>query len=493
MQTLLEIKFIVKTFMEIIKECNANYYLNQTKPKPKLADYFDYIYSYPPKIKLKWDVIDELKEDLFIDSNYGVLEHSFPFIDFIDDLFFTETKEEASVEKYPPAQYIKGFLEKINTSNFFLKKTKKIQTALANVPIFVLVNGQGQIVLNKPSNTFTPKTLTSFVSEKIYDSCGAFDPLVEKKSEFGLFFMHYLDAEKYFKEVARSDFEGTQTVGLSIHCISLDSAYRITREYHPGIDFRLIPNFQEVKDLLISDIGNSDMIVNDEQQQLRFRRRNINLFPYLNKLGSYLSPISSFLQRNEYFKGVPIYIVQVTDQPRNFWLEKSLNIVSILDSIYSRCIQSLDYTIGFGHNWIMQGSLQDCGNSNKFENYIFFEKSQALKFTKKLGRKVVRYNGGRTSNLEFIVRKPKIFVYNLEDFLEEWEDQLFEQADPNKKDLGTVFDAKENHFIAPTTNFEKIGDDSKFSKSSSLKLVGESLNVKFRVLKRAIGVFFSID
>ena len=141
----------------------------------------------------------------------------------------------------------------------------------------------------------------------------------------------------------------------------------------------------------------------------------------------------------------------------------------------------------------MQGSLQDCGNSNKFENYIFFEKSQALKFTKKLGRKVVRYNGGRTSNLEFIVRKPKIFVYNLEDFLEEWEDQLFEQADPNKKDLGTVFDAKENHFIAPTTNFEKIGDDSKFSKSSSLKLVGESLNVKFRVLKRAIGVFFSID
>ena len=32
---------------------------------------------------------------------------------------------------------------------------------------------------------------------------------------------------------------------------------------------------------------------------------------YLNKLGMYLSPISSFLQRNEYFKGVPIYIVQL--------------------------------------------------------------------------------------------------------------------------------------------------------------------------------------
>ena len=51
----------------------------------------------------------------------------------------------------------------------------------------------------------------------------------------GLFFFNYLDAEKYLKEVARSDFEGTQTVGLSVHSISLDSAYKITREHHPGI------------------------------------------------------------------------------------------------------------------------------------------------------------------------------------------------------------------------------------------------------------------
>ena len=65
----------------------------------------------------------------------------------------------------------------------------------------------------------------------------------------------------------------------------------------------------------------------------------------------------------------------------------------------------------------MQGALKDAGNSDKFENYIFFDKNEALKFRKKNGRKVARYVGSRTSNLGSIIRKPKIFVYNLEDFL----------------------------------------------------------------------------
>ena len=168
------------------------------------------------------------------------------------------------------------------------------------------------------------------------------------------------------------------------------------------------------------------MIVEDEQQQLRFRTRTANLFPYLKKLGSYLSPNFSFLQRNEYFKGVPIYIVQLTENPRSFWTERYFNVAGVLDNIHSRFIQSLDYTVGFGHNWIMQGSLMDAGNSDKSENYIFFDKEQAIKFSKTNGRKVARFSGGRTSSLENLVKKPKIFIYNLEDFLEDWEDKILD-------------------------------------------------------------------
>ena len=494
--------------MTIIKECNITSYLNQTESQiqtngtiqqefnknSKITDYFDYLYSYPPKIQIKWDSIDELKEDLFISSNYGVLEHSVPFLDFIDDLFFTETSTgEAVPENYPKAQYVDGFVDKINSSNFFLKKTKKIQNALSNIPIFVILNGQGEIVLSKPSNVLGSKSLNNYVNEKLYDSCGAFDPLVEKKSNLGLFFMDQNDADQYFREVARSDFEGTQTVGLSIHCISLDSAYKITREHHPVIDFRIVPRFKEVKDLLVDNIGKSDMIVEDGQQQLRFRRRNLNLFPYLNKLGAYLSPSSSFLQRNEYFKGVPIYIVQLSDSPRSFWKEQYFNTIGTVDTIYSQCIQYLDSAIGFGHNWIMQGSLQDAGNSDRFENYIFFEKDQAIQFSKENGRKVARYRGGRTSNLESIIRKPKIFVYNLEDFIEDWEDQLVGEVFQNKEISETVLNCKATHFIPPTISSSDVNNFSKEDLQSPLKGVSQSLNVKFRVLKRAIGVFFSMS
>jgi hypothetical protein len=490
--------------MTIVKECRVNDYVNQTQLKTrsdtsiqtkfnkKVSEYFDHIYSYPPKIQIKWDRIDELNDDLFIGSNYGVLEHSIPFTDYIDDWFFAETTEEAISDKYTLKKYTDGFLDKLNSSDFFLNKTKKIQATLANIPIFLVLNGQGEIVLSKPANVLAPNSFNSYLSEKIYDSCGAFDAAVEKKGSLGLFFMDYSDAENYLKEVARADFEGTQTVGLSIYCVNLGSAYKITREYHPGVDFRFVPNMQELKGLLVNKIGKSDMIVEDEQQQLRFRRRTVNLFPYLKKLGNYLSPSSSFLQRNEYFKGVPIYIVQLNDKPRNFFAEQYFNAVGYLDTFYNGCIQCLDSTIGFGHNWILQGSFQDTAQADNSENYVFFEKEQALRFSKKHGRNVSRYAGGRSSNLEFAVRKPKIFIYNLEDFLEDWEDNLLQEISGTKEGKQNFFKRNAIKFVSPgfTSDTTQIlnKQDSNF-----VKTITQTLGVKARILKRTVGIFFSIN
>ena len=465
----------------------------ETEFATKAANYFEYIYSYPPKIQIKWDSIDELNEDLFVGSNYGVLEHSLPFIDFIDDWFFNDSLEKAVVENYPSSKYVDSFFDKINSSNFFLKKTKEIQKALNNIPVFVVLNGQGQIVLGKSSNNIGSKSFNSYVNEKLYDFCGAFDSSVEKKSDLGLFFMTHVDAEKYLKECAISDFEGTQTVGLSIHCISLSSAYKITREYHPGIDFRFVPNFKEVKELLETKIGKSDMIVGDEQQQLRFRRRNTNIFPYFRKLGTYLSPTSSFLQRNEYFKGVPVYVVQVKEKPRNFLVEQGFNFVGYIDTFYNKAIQLIDSRIGFGHNWIMQGSILEAGHSDEFENYIFFEKDQALKFSKKNGRKVARYKGGRTSNLDFIIRKPKIFVYNLEDFLEDWEDKILREITESENNAKGLFKAKSINFMIPNYSSSEVNNFKQNFRQTPLKALTQTLNVKFKVLQRSIGIFFSIS
>ena len=485
--------------MEIIKECSNNNYLNQTQSeikfndrlqtefikKSKVVDYFDLIYSYPPRIKIKWDNVDELSDDHLVDFNRDSYETGFSNIDLSEDLIFTKALDEAVSSGYPRSKYVDGFLNKISSSNFFLKKTKEIQSTLSNVPVFVILNGQEEIVLSKPGNILSSKTFSTYIDEKLYDFCGAFDSIVEKKSEFGLFFMNYGDAEKYLKEVARSDFEGTQTVGLSINCISLDSAYRITREYHPGIDFRFVPDFNEVKELLVSNIGKSNMIVENEQQQLRFCHRKFNLFPYLNKLGAYLPTGSSFLQRDEYFKGVPIYIVQVTDKSRSWGVEQYFNIINKLDSTCNQALQFVNYFTGFGHRQIMQGSIKDIGNSEKVSNFIFFDKDQAIKFSRDHGRKVARYSGSYISNFGSMIRKPKILVYNFEDFLEDWEDHVLGSLSNDKNAVESIFKCNSTSFISPKNNLE-LSDE--FSK----KTLSQFLNVKFRVLKRAIGVFFSV-
>lgn len=487
--------------MQTIKDFTGNSYLNQTeanqysteaiqpefKKKEKITSYLDYVYSYPPKIKIKWDRVDELKDDSFARNNYKFNKQTTPYNDSFEEWFFANVKEEAITTNYPMSKYLDGFLDKINSSNFFLKKTKKIQKTLEKIPVFVILNGQNEIVLSKPSNNLTTKSVANYINEKVYDFAGAFDSQVEKQSQMGLFFMNLGDAEKYIKEVAKADFGGTQTVGLTIHCTSLDSAYKITREHHPGIDFRFVPNFNEVKDLLLNKIGKADFIVEDEQQQLRFRRRNINIFPYLNKLGNYLLPSNSFLQRNEYFKGVPIYVVQLNEKPRNFGIEQYFNIIGRLDVIYSRLIHYFDYSAGFGHNWIMQGSLKSAG---KADNYVFFEKDQALKFCKKNGRKVARYSGSRASLLEFMVRKPKIFIYNLEDFIEDWEDNLLGEV--SSENIKNVFQHGNTYFIPPDNNVKEIQNFSRDFKSSKSNSIAQNVNVKFKVLKRALGVFFSI-
>ena len=67
--------------------------------------------------------------------------------------------------------------------------------------------------------------------------------------------------------------------------------------------------------------------------------------------------------------------------------------------------------------------IQEYKDLQRTKNYIFFEKDQAIKFRKTWSKSMLDI---RWKNFKFrvIVKKPKIFVYNLEDFLEDWEDNI---------------------------------------------------------------------
>lgn len=497
--------------MVIVTNVNFNSYQNPTaiysgelktglgSNDSKAVNFFELLYSYPSKFKIKWNALDELKEDLFLPSNYDVLEHSFPFMDYIDDWLFSSNGEEAqSNDGYNFQDLREGFLDKRYSSNFYQKQTTSIQKTLASVPIYVILNGLDEIVLTKPRNLEGSQSLNTSVKQVIYDYCGAFDSSLERRQQIGFFFTNRIDAENYLQEIARADVNGTETVGLSIHCIGLDSAYNITREHHPGIDFRIIPDLQEVKDLLTNNISKSSLIIEDEQQQLRFRRRSVNLLTPLGELGRLLSPTSSFLQRDEYFKGVPIYIVQTTDAPPNIAVNQYFNVLSIVDAAYGRFIQTFDSLLGCGHNWIMQGSLKDVGSSDQTTNYVFFSEKSADQFVKQKGNSIIRYPGSRTSNAESLVRKPKIYVYNLEDFIELWEEKIL----AGNNNLGensvskTIFNAKETLFIPTEVSYSEAKNFFESSDSNSITRVTnqilQTLSVKSKVFTSFVGILFSV-
>ena len=99
---------------------------------------------------------------------------------------------------------------------------------------------------------------------------------------------------------------------------------------------------------------------------------------------------------------------------------------------------------------------------------------------------------GLPTNLESLIKKPKIFIYNLEDFLEDWEDQIVAESTQNNNNKETLFKCKANYFISPRENTNGVINCYKNPEQNPVKNFGQVLSVKFRVLKRAVGILFSV-
>jgi hypothetical protein len=54
----------------------GNFQIDSEIKDSKVVNFFELLYSYPAKYKIKWNALDELKENLFLPSNYDILEHN---------------------------------------------------------------------------------------------------------------------------------------------------------------------------------------------------------------------------------------------------------------------------------------------------------------------------------------------------------------------------------------------------------------------------------
>ena len=363
-------------------ELNLNHYFSKERildvishedKEPYAVSFFEDLYTYPPKIKIQWNQLDLVEKSSKLLPN--------------------------KIINHPPHNSFSGvrdYMDKVISSDVYSKKIKLLKQTLKDVPVYVIVNGRTEIVvasarskkfhsyaalnsgfnLEKDGVQETDVAQKSFSKRKVYKRT-LDKALSTKLKKFGFIFFDpneaqlYLDAmvacsEKKFHH--KRDYS-IDKVGLSIHCIGLDTAYSLLSRSSSNVDFRFVPSLPEVKAVLEhSSQGdtNSELAINERQLEQTLSRKALSI-------------ISD--QYNSAFKGVPIYIVVVKDK-----------FEALQDS---------------------EKFKSSSTKTNSSANYIFFDREQALEFCEKYSSRMVS----------------PIYTDNLEDFLELWGESLVLNTD----------------------------------------------------------------
>ena len=338
---------------------NLNHYFSKERildvishedKEPYAVSFFEDLYTYPPKIKIQWKQLDLVeKSDKLLPNK--IINH-------------------------PPHKSFSGvrdYMDKVISSDVYSKKIKLLKQTLKDVPVYVIVNGRTEIVVastrSKKFNTIDPNVLDpgpllekpelitegneirKVIRRQVYkrsvvESVGK--ALSTKSKKFGFIFFDPIEAQYYLDAmVARSEKKfhhrrdhSIDKVGLSIHCIGLDTAYSLLSRSSSNVDFRFVPSLPEVKAVLEhSSQGDTN---NERQLEQTLSRKALSI-------------ISD--QYNSAFSGVPIYIVVVKDK-----------FEALQDS---------------------EKFKSSSTKTNSSANYIFFDREQALEFCEKYSSRMV--------------------------------------------------------------------------------------------------------
>ena len=367
---------------------NLNHYFSKERildvishedKEPYAVSFFEDLYTYPPKIKIQWKQLDLVeKSDKLLPNK--IINH-------------------------PPHKSFSGvrdYMDKVISFDVYSKKIKLLKQTLKDVPVYVIVNGRTEIVVastrSKKFNAIDPNVLDpgplleepelitegneirKVIRRQVYKRSvveSVEKALSTKSKKFGFIFFDPIEAQYYLDAmVARSEKKfhhrrdhSIDKVGLSIHCIGLDTAYSLLSRSSSNVDFRFVPSLPEVKAVLehsSQGYTNSELAVNERQLEQTLSRKALSI-------------ISD--QYNSAFKGVPIYIVVVKDK---------FEVLQDSEKFKSSSTKT-----------------------NSSANYIFFDREQALEFCEKYSSRMVS----------------PIYTDNLEDFLELWGESLVLNTD----------------------------------------------------------------
>ena len=408
------------------------------------------IYSYPPKIKIiappNKDSADHLKNSNKI----------------------LQINESASNVK----SFVLNKTKQRFASNFYAKQGKVLKPTLQSIPVYAVLNGRQEIVLaHHPLNDFFANPANRDRNLDLFESS---PPNEQLKPNFnlGIFFFDFRDAEMYLSNVIKADPKDAKRFGLSVHCVGLDSAYKLIRSYHPDTEFRFLPSLDELSFFL-------DNKLESPQNLTQYNSQATNP-PFSLKA----------------FQGVPAYIVRINKaENKQILLLKPFHYlqaaVKAVDKQACQFYRYLNPQQWFDGRPMQVGSLSLPTNKKDYKNMVFFRYADAEAFCSDNADKIVSAQtgqGGLLKGAPFLY-KPKIYVTNLEDLLEEWENSAFKhKLNANFAPNPTSFFNVGNTVFLPSStqnsNFLNQADHN----TSSFK---ENLKVKWNILAGLVADFCS--
>ena len=339
--------------------------------------FFKNLYTYPPQINVRIEPL----EPLLNKDVKGQAKRDFDII----------TVKRNKIQNI--TNYLNEYKTKQSTSTFYRERTYALKKALQNVPVYIVLNSNQEFILANPIRHNSSEKTQNPLKETVYKfACESNDVSNAKEAKLGLFFLNKKDAEMHLQTILSQDPEGSKQIGLTLHCVGLDTAYEIMRQSHVDIDFKFVPNLDELTTFLKKKINDPKIIFDENQCQTFVKNRlvplSLNFGPLKIKQPT---PLISFIQNNEYFKGVPLYIIQYKDLPQNFneklqnytydkYFRSLIRLGRLEDAIYGRLINTRDFFFGCGQRSIMQGNIETTYNSPKVTNYVFFSLEQASEF-----------------------------------------------------------------------------------------------------------------
>nr|YP_010195710.1 hypothetical protein LK100_pgp140 [Crassiphycus birdiae]UAD83107.1 hypothetical protein [Crassiphycus birdiae] len=233
------------------------------------------------------------------------------------------------------------------------------------LPLFTIVNNMNQMILADSSEE-NIGNLNSI--DKIYK--WYYDKLILNDKilpiYYGLFFIHPIDAVEYANYIASKNISSSKEKQLNIFSSHLSTYYKVTRMNLKNLQFRLIPDLKEISRILY---------------KYRYYR-NLKFHKYQK-------------YSKNFFQGQPIYIIEPF-----FAYNRKTNRMILLRYYYNR----------------------KSNINNEIIEYkaIFTNYATLLKAWHEFKQKQINYK---------IPDKPKVIIYNLEDFIKsnEYNDEIKEK------------------------------------------------------------------